>query len=70
MNSKKKTETIVKCSLLCSRFLGYHATLSTVQYLFIRLAVFVGEGEPGKRVTAMLRRSSSKGLGTSEEKIA
>jgi len=41
-----------------------------LQSLFIRLAVFVWEGEPGKKVTATLRRSSSKGLGTSEVKIA
>lgn len=48
----------------------YFRVLSMLQSLFIRLAVFVWEGEPGKKATATLRRSSSKGLGTSEVKIA
>lgn len=37
-----------------------------LQSLFIRLELFVWEKEPGKKVTATLRRSSSKGLGTAD----
>ena len=44
--------------------INYFQVLSMVQCFFIRL------GGGGKKVTAILRRSSSTGLGTAEVKIA
>ena len=46
--------------------IDYFQVLSMVQSIFIRL----GEGEPGKKITVIMRGSSSKGLGTPEVKIA